>query len=106
MKAQLSKEFEMKNLGRARKILGMEIMRDKNKGRLCFTQRQYLEKVVARFGMENLKPVSIPLTPHFKLLATMSPSSEAEVEYITQISYTSVVGSLMYAMECTWPDIA
>ena len=71
-----------------------------------FTQRQYLEKMVARFGMENSKPVSVPLAPHFKLSAMMAPSSEAEVEYMAQIPYASAVGSLMYATVCTRSDIA
>ena len=39
LKAQLSKEFEMKDLGGARKILGMEIVRDRKRGQLCLTQR-------------------------------------------------------------------
>ncbi|KAM7461045.1 hypothetical protein LguiA_029166 [Lonicera macranthoides] len=96
----------MKDLGGARKILGMEIVRDRKRGQLCLTQRQYLEKVVARFGMENSKPVSVPLAPHFKLSATMAPSSEEEVEYMAQVPYASAVGSLMYAMVCTRLDIA
>ena len=67
VKAQLSSEFEMKDLGGAKKNMGMEILRDRKNRRLCLTRRQYLEKVVARFVMKNLKPVSSPLVPHFKL---------------------------------------
>ena len=37
LKAQLSKEFEMKDLGEAKKILGMEIARYRQKGTLCLT---------------------------------------------------------------------
>ena len=40
LKAQLSKEFEMKDLGEAKKILGMEIARDRQRGTLCLTQKQ------------------------------------------------------------------
>ena len=39
LKAQLSKEFEMKDLGEAKKILGMEIARDRQRGTLCLTQK-------------------------------------------------------------------
>ena len=46
LKAQLSKEFEMKDLGEAKKILGMEIERDRQRGTLCLTQKQYLKKVL------------------------------------------------------------
>ena len=96
----------MKDLGGARKILGMVIVRDKKNGRLGLTQRQYLEKVVTMFEMENSKLTSSPLTPHFKLSTTMAPNSEEEIEYMEQVSYLSAVGSLMYAMDCTLSDNA
>ena len=38
VKAQLSKEFEMKDLGAAKKILGIEILRDKEKCKLYLSQ--------------------------------------------------------------------
>ena len=34
LKAQLKKKFDMKDLGEAKKILGMEITRDRGSGRL------------------------------------------------------------------------
>ena len=55
---------------------------------------------------EKSKPVSTPLAPHFKLSALMSPKNDAEREYMSKVPYASVVGSLMYAMVCTRPDIS
>ena len=72
----------MKDLDGIGKILGMEIVRDRKKGRLCLMQRQYLEKVVAKFGMENAKSVSSPLASHFKLSAMMALNSEEYVKYM------------------------
>ena len=107
LKAQLSKEFEMKDLGEAKKILGMEIARDRQRGTLCLTQKQYLKKVLQRFGMsEKTKPVSTPLAPHFKLSASQCPKTEEEQEYMSKVPYSNAVGSLMYAMVCTRPDIS
>ena len=107
LKAQLSKEFEMKDLGEAKKILGMEIARDRQRGILCLTQKQYLKKVLQRFGMsEKTKPVSTPLAPHFKLSASQCPKTEEEREYMSKVPYSNAVGSLMYAMVCTRPDIS
>ena len=51
LKAQLSKEFEMKDLSEVKKILGMEIARDRQRGTLCLTQKQYLKKVLQCSGM-------------------------------------------------------
>ena len=56
--------------------------------------------------MDKAKPVSTPLGLHFKLSARQSPSTVEEKEAMQHISYASAVGSLMYAMVCTRPDIA
>ena len=44
LKGILSTKFEMKDLGRAKKILGMEIQKDRRKGTICLTQTQYFEE--------------------------------------------------------------
>jgi hypothetical protein len=63
----LSKEFDMKDLGAAKKILRMEICRDKDAKRLWLSQVGYVKKVLERFSMENAKPISTPLPNHFHL---------------------------------------
>ena len=45
LKAQLSKEFETKDLGETKKILGIEITRDKVTVTIWLTKKQYLKKV-------------------------------------------------------------
>ena len=107
LKTQLSSEFKMKNLFKAKKILGIEIGRDRVKGTIHLTQKQYLTKVLQHFGMNsNTKPVSTPLAPHFKLSALLSPRTDEEREYMAHVPFASLVGSLMYAMVCTQPDIS
>ena len=65
LKAQLKEEFEMKDLGAAKKILGMKIHRNRLEGKLFLSQKKYIEKVLERFGMLDAKPVKTPLTAHF-----------------------------------------
>ena len=56
--------------------------------------------------MSNAKPIGSPLAGHFKLCSEQSPSRDEEKEKMQKIPYASAVGSLMYAMVCTRPDIA
>ena len=73
LKSQLNEEFEMKDLGAAKKILGMEIRRDRKAGKLYLSQGRYLEKVLGRFNIDNCKAVSTPLVAHFRLSAECCP---------------------------------
>ncbi|KAH9288545.1 hypothetical protein KI387_032662, partial [Taxus chinensis] len=66
----------------------------------------YIYKVLERFNMQNAKPVSTPMAGHFKLSKDQCPSSHEEVKYMTRVPYALAVGSLMYVMVCTRPDIA
>jgi hypothetical protein len=106
LKSQLSSEFEMKDLGAAKKILGMEITRDRNSGLLFLSQQNYIKKVLHRFNMHDAKSVSTPIAPHFKLSAEQCPSTDEDFEYMSRVPYSSVVGSLMYAMVCSRPDLS
>jgi len=106
LKAQLSNEFEMEDLGAARKILGMEIHRDRKAGKLYLSQKKYLEKVLERFNMTDYKLVSTPLAAHFKLSFDSWPTSKEEIDKMSLVLYASAVGSLMYAMVCTRPDLS
>jgi ATP-binding cassette subfamily B (MDR/TAP) protein 1 len=106
LKAQLSSEFEIKDLGSAKKILGMEIKRDRKSSLLFLSQEKYIEKVLHRFNMLDAKFVSTPIASHFKLSALQYPTSEDDIEYMSRVSYSSAVGSLMYVMVCSRPDLS
>uniref|UniRef100_A0A3Q7I212 Reverse transcriptase Ty1/copia-type domain-containing protein n=1 Tax=Solanum lycopersicum TaxID=4081 RepID=A0A3Q7I212_SOLLC len=80
LKGLLSAEFEMKDLGAARKILGMEIIRDTEKRKLFLSQRSYIQKVLARFGMSSSKPIDTPSVDNIHLIAMFAPQSEEEKE--------------------------
>ncbi|KAL0403199.1 UNVERIFIED_CONTAM: Retrovirus-related Pol polyprotein from transposon TNT 1-94 [Sesamum radiatum] len=102
----LSQEFEMKDLGAATKILGMEIHRDRGSRKLWLSQRGYVEKLLDRFGMSKAKPMSTPLANHFKLSLKQCLKTDREIEDMAKVPYASAVGCLMYAMVCTRPDLA
>lgn len=105
LKDSLSKEFEMKDLGQASRILGMDIIRDREKGTLVLSQQRYLEKVLKTFGMYEAKPVVTPTASHFKLKILHPKERAEEFEHMKNVPYASVVGSLMYAMVGSRPDL-
>jgi hypothetical protein len=51
LKNKLANSFVMKDLGVAKKILGMIIIRDMKKHKLTLSQGEYIEKVLERFRM-------------------------------------------------------
>ncbi|KAL5739747.1 hypothetical protein ACOSP7_028637 [Xanthoceras sorbifolium] len=56
--------------------------------------------------MKNAKPVSTLLAAHFRLSTALSPKTDSEKRYMTRVPYSSAIGSIMYAMVCTRPDIS
>ncbi|KAM7491962.1 hypothetical protein LguiA_034883 [Lonicera macranthoides] len=106
LKKQLSSEFDMKDLGAAKQILGMRINRDKQRGVLQLSQAEYISRVLKRFSMSDAKPVSTPLANHFRLSKDQSPKNNEEENFMAKVPYASAIESLMYAMVCTRPDIA
>jgi hypothetical protein len=106
LKAQMARTFDMKDLGATKQILGIEIHRDRKNGKLWISQQKYVEKILLRFGMNNVKPVNIPFASHFKISLGLCPSSEEEKDYMSHVPYANAVGSLMYVMVCTRPDIS
>ena len=61
LKGVLSEKFEMKDLGSVRKILSIEICRDKSHDILHLSQGGYIGKALERFGMDKAKPIRTSL---------------------------------------------
>ncbi|KAH0706115.1 hypothetical protein KY289_011191 [Solanum tuberosum] len=106
LKQELNKSFAMKDLGPTRQILGIQIVRDRDAKKLWLSQEMYIQKVLRRFNMDNTKVINTPLAMHFKLSIRHCPSTDGEKKDMKKVPYALAVGSLMYAMVCTRPDIA
>ena len=57
----LSSRFDMKDLGEASFILGIEIHRDRRNGVLALSHKAYLEKILKKYGMHLSKPTPAPI---------------------------------------------
>ena len=105
VKAGLSTEFKMKDLGEARFLLGIEIRRQEN-GDVLLVQEKYAGDVLKRFNMEGSKPVSTPIELGTQLEVSQQPATEQERSEMVNVPYRSAIGSLMYLATCTRPDLA
>ena len=102
----LNTHFDMKDLGDAFFVLGIQIHRDRSKGILGLSQRGYIEKVLKRFNMHSCSSCAAPIQKGDKLSKSQCPQDENERAEMEKVPYASSVGSLMYAQVCTRPDIA
>jgi hypothetical protein len=57
----LSKNFEMKDMGEAHYVIGIEIIRDRSYGLLGLSQKAYIEKVLERFNMDKCSASVAPI---------------------------------------------
>ena len=105
-KSMLTKFFDMKDLGEASFVLGIEIHRDRSRGVLGLSQRAYIDRVLERFNMQNCKPGDTPVAKGDKFSKDQCPKNEIERAEMNGKPFDSALGSLMYAQVCTRPDIA
>ncbi|CAM8895143.1 unnamed protein product [Rhodiola kirilowii] len=106
LKFQLNTNFEMKDLGSSKRILGIQIKRIRKNNQLFLSQSDYLAKVVEKFEMEKAKLVLTPVAGHSKLSKDQEPQTKEEQTYMEKVPYSNAVGCLMYSMVCTRPDLA
>nr|GEU54286.1 zinc finger, CCHC-type [Tanacetum cinerariifolium] len=84
-------------MGEAAVILGIKIKHGSN--RITISQSHYIEKVLKKFNYFDCTSVSTPMDISEKLMPNNGQT-------VSQLEYSRVIGCLMYAMTCTWPDIA
>ena len=89
--------FDMKDLGLADVILGIQIKRN-NEGYIL-TQSHYVEKILNKYDQSNCKVAVTPFDANCKLKKNTGDA-------VSQLQFSQVIGSLMYLMNATRPDIA
>ncbi|GJY42370.1 retrotransposon protein, putative, ty1-copia subclass [Tanacetum coccineum] len=83
-----------------------EIKRDRSKRLIGLGQNAYMDKILKRYKMDNSKRGHIPMQERLDLNKTQGASTPKEVKRMQNIPYASAVGSIMYVVRCTRPDVA
>ena len=105
IKAHLTENYQMTDLGPAKQFLGIELKQIQHSGiqywMIC--QRRFISTILSRFGMLSCKGVATPLDKGNLL-------RKADPEYCSTLTiqqeYQKLVGCLMYLMMGTRPDLA
>jgi hypothetical protein len=106
VRSWLLKCFSMKDLGEATYIRGIKIYRDRSQRLTGLSQSTYIDKVIRRFSMQNSKRGSLPMAHGTVLNKQQCPKTDKDVENMKRVPYASAIGSIMYAMLCTRPDVS
>ena len=102
----LSMNFEMKDMGEATYVIGIEIFRDRSRGLLRLSQKAYIERVLERFNMEKCSAGVALIQKGDKFSLMQCPQNEWEWKQMEGISFASAIGSLMHAQTYTRPNIS
>jgi transposase InsO family protein len=101
-KADISAAFRMKDLGLAHFCLGMRFLF--SDGQVTMDQQRYIGEILERNGMAACNPAVTPLPPGTELAKAASDSELLPADKAS--TYREIVGSLLYLVVCTRPDIA
>jgi hypothetical protein len=102
----LSSKFDMKDLGEASFVLGIEIHRDRSKWVLGLSQKTYVENVLKKFSMHKCSASPAPMVKGDRYGNFQCPRNQYELDQMKVVLYASAVGSLQYAQVYTRPDLA
>ena len=100
IKETLKNKFKMKDIGQLSWFLGIEFNFDSD-GTIKMSQKKFCEKVLERFHMSESNPKSVPCDPSITKFDS-SVSTELDEPRL----YRKIVGSLIYIMIATRPDLS
>ena len=96
VKKMLMSEFKMKEQGKLNHFIGIDF--HITQGCVKMNQSKYIGRVLERFNMSNCKPRATPC----ELKIDLSNNSDP----VDSRKYREIIGSLIYLMTCTRPDLS
>jgi isopentenyldiphosphate isomerase len=92
----MENEFHMSMMGELNFFLGIQVKQMKQG--TFIHQAKYTKDLMKKFNMDELNPVSTPMST----ATSLDPDENGEA--VDQREYKSMIDSLLYLM-ATWPDI-
>ena len=101
LKNQLKSKVEISDLGDISYYLGMQITRDRVNNQLFLSQQKYIKELLNRFNIKGEKPIYSPSVQGVRLEKNLDQADQSTIK-----AYQQQIGSLMYLMTATRPDLA
>ena len=101
VKSQFKAAFDMVDMGPISYYLGLKVERNRKDRIITISQPAYIDKVAARFGLDKAAPSQYPIREGQILEPNNKQATEAEIK-----RYQAMIGSVMFAMIETRPDIS
>lgn len=98
VKHLLNKKFNMKDLGKIKKYLRIEINYKPEEKKLNLSQSGYIESLAEEYNVKDSRSVSTPMEINLKL--------EPAEYYETNLKYRNLIGALLYVSNGSRPDIS
>lgn len=99
----LSQKFDVKVLGKTKKLLGVDF--EESDGELYIHQSDYISKVCAEYEKYRFPITSLPIPVGVIYSKKQCPKRECEVQEMSRIPYRNLIGSLAFLANRTRPDI-
>jgi hypothetical protein len=103
-KRDITKSFDMKDLGALKYLLGMEI--SFRGGAVHISQRKYVEEMLEIYGMQDCKPQKTPAEDKQRLTRAQEAKTDEHRQEMKNVRYRHAVGHLIYVASVTRFDIA
>ncbi len=91
MKLNLTKYFKVKDLGKVKFLLRIEVIRNRKSSLIKLSQQAYIGQ------LQDIKPTTTPLSSGIHLTQDDCLVTEEETRDMASVLYASLIGALMYA---------
>jgi hypothetical protein len=101
LKKALSSAFEMKDLGEAKYVLGINITRNRAEKTLVIDQEHYVRDLLREYGLDNGRTVTTPAEGYSNLTTNDQGDPATDMK-----TYQQLLGKLNWLVRASRPDIA
>lgn len=105
-KDEIREHWEFTDHGEIKWLLGFQVRRDREAGTVAINQESFIDGMLGRFHITDIKPASTPMDPNIQLTTDQCPRTEKEYERMQNVPYQRGCGELLWISRNSRPDIS